>query len=267
MDNLNAVSKRELMPVNPLIKKLKSLDKGDGDVASYGGIYKKCLFFAVMTLIGVAIAAFFRSTDVIFVDKAADVLLVENFAIWMILAAAAIFLIFPFLAFIVRVTIPVTGSLYCVAVGYLFGFVAVLDDEMGSYIVLALMLTLAVVAVMGFLFSKGIVRVSAKMRAVTTASFFAMVVGGGLLFVASLVPAFRGCVMQLRSNPVLYILGSVGGIVIAVMFLLVDFDNIRQVVEDRLPKKYEWYASYSLIFTVVWIYIKVLDLVLKLKDR
>ena len=65
----------------------------------------------------------------------------------------------------------------------------------------------------------------------------------------------------------LTVLFSVLGIVVAAMFLLVDFDTIQTAVEARLPRKYEWIAAFGLAFSVIWLFLKVLDLILKLKDK
>lgn len=266
MQTLNASPQQKGIPVNPLLKKLETVYEDEANAASYMGIYKKCLFFLGMTALGVMLAAFFRATGAITVNPAADELFVDKLVIWLLLGSLTVFIVFPFLAFLLRVTIPVTGSVYCFCVGYVFGFFAMLDDSLGGCILLALVLTLALVAVMGFLFAKGYIRVSAKFRAITTATFGGMVLGSVLLLVCCLVPSLRQCVLALAANPLLTSLASIGGLVIAVIFLLVDFDNIRQVVEGNLPKEYEWYASFGLVFTVVWVYLKVLHLVLQAKN-
>lgn len=257
----------DTVPVNPLVKKLWSVDTYSENTATYGGVYRKCLFFLGMTALGALLAVFFAAAGYIYVNPMTDELSVDRLVVLLLLIGMGVFLVFPFLSFLLRITIPVTGSIYCASVGFLFGFVALLDAELGSYVVLALVLTLAVVAVMGFLFAKGIIRVNHKLRAVTSVAFFAMVTGSLLLFVCYFVPFLRECVMQLTNNPLLSIGGAVVGVIVAVLFLLVDFDNVREIVEDQLPKKYEWYAAFSLVFTVVWVYLKILQLIMKIKDR
>lgn len=263
MNTLGAVNRRDLMPVNPLIRKLQDVDDVSDNVCTYLGIYKKSLLFVAMIAVGVLLAVYFSATGFITVIPAADELFVERVVILLLLIAVGIFVIFPFLAFLLRVTIPVTGSLYCISVGFLFGFFAMLDVELGSYILLALALTLALVSAMGFLFAKGIIRVTLKLRAVTTTMFLAMVIGSLLLLLCMFVPFLRDCVVHLTANPLISAVASASGMVIAILFLLVDFDNIRSTVESQLPKKYEWFASFGLVFTVVWVYIKILQLVLQ----
>lgn len=267
MERLGEAKKRDILSVNPLIKRLWSVEEGAETTASYAGIYGKCLFFMCMTLLGVLLAVYFGVSGAISVDPVTDELFVDTAVIWLALVSLVVFIVFPFLAFLLRRTIPVTGSVYCISLGYMFAFLAVLDAEMGSYILLALVLTLAIVAVMGFLYAKGIIRVTEKLRAVSTTLFTAMFLGTVLLILCYFVPFLRDCVQVLLGNPIVSALASVSGMVIAILFLLTDFENMRGIVENRLPRSYEWYASFSLVFTVVWVYLKVLDLVMKAKNH
>ena len=60
---------------------------------------------------------------------------------------------------------------------------------------------------------------------------------------------------------------SVGGVILASLFLLVDFSQIQQTVENKLPKQYEWVAAFSLTFTIIWLYLEILNLLIKLKTN
>ena len=61
--------------------------------------------------------------------------------------------------------------------------------------------------------------------------------------------------------------GAIAGIIIASLFLLADFNTVQYIVENGLPKKYEWIAAFGLVFTIVWIYFKVLDLLARAKNN
>lgn len=50
-------------------------------------------------------------------------------------------------------------------------------------------------------------------------------------------------------------------ILLASIYLLMDLDNIRLVVEGGYPKAMEWYAAFGLTFTLVWLYVEILRLV------
>ena len=45
------------------------------------------------------------------------------------------------------------------------------------------------------------------------------------------------------------------------MSIFVDLDNMAVVVENGLDKKYEWFAAYGLIVTLIWLYIEFLRLI------
>lgn len=267
MNTLDRTPHKTFIPANPLINKLKSVDDIDETECTYLGVFKKTLFFIAMTALGVLLTVYFAASGAITVNPLTDELFVDTIVVWLLLISAGIFVIFPFLAFLLRITIPVTGALYCMAVGFLFSFFATLDAELGSYIMLALVLTLAIVTVMGYLFAKGIIRVTAKLRAVSTSLLLAAVAGSLLLAACSFLPVLGDCIRHLTANPLVSILASASGMIIAILFLLVDFDNIRAIVEDDLPKKYEWYASFSLVFTMVWVYLKVLHLVMQATSK
>ena len=71
----------------------------------------------------------------------------------------------------------------------------------------------------------------------------------------------------LMDNAVINIGASVLMVIIASLFLLVDFDTIKHAVDDELPKKYEWYAAFGLAFSVIWLFFKILELLGKAKGN
>jgi uncharacterized YccA/Bax inhibitor family protein len=56
-------------------------------------------------------------------------------------------------------------------------------------------------------------------------------------------------------------------VVLAAMNLVLDFDFIETGVENHAPKYMEWYAAFGLLVTLVWLYIEILRLLSKLRDR
>ena len=54
--------------------------------------------------------------------------------------------------------------------------------------------------------------------------------------------------------------------ILASVFLLSDFEDIATVVESGLPAAYEWSASYSIVITVVWLYLEIFDLIMTIRD-
>ena len=61
------------------------------------------------------------------------------------------------------------------------------------------------------------------------------------------------------------ILFSLPVVVIAALNLVLDFDFIESGVEARAPKSLEWYAAFGLMVTLIWLYLEILNLLMKLQ--
>jgi uncharacterized YccA/Bax inhibitor family protein len=46
-----------------------------------------------------------------------------------------------------------------------------------------------------------------------------------------------------------------------------DFDFIEQAADRGAPKYLEWYGAFALMVTLVWLYMEILRLLSKLRDR
>ena len=56
-------------------------------------------------------------------------------------------------------------------------------------------------------------------------------------------------------------------VVIAALNLVLDFDFIESGAAQGAPKYMEWYAAFGLMVTLIWLYLEILRLLAKLKDR
>ena len=54
---------------------------------------------------------------------------------------------------------------------------------------------------------------------------------------------------------------------IAAMNLVLDFDLIEEGAKRGLPKYMEWFAAFGLLVTLVWLYIEILHLLSKIRQR
>lgn len=59
------------------------------------------------------------------------------------------------------------------------------------------------------------------------------------------------------------ILFSVFVVWIASLNLILDFDNIEKWVELKAPKYMEWYTSFWLLVTLIWLYLEILKILSK----
>ena len=56
-------------------------------------------------------------------------------------------------------------------------------------------------------------------------------------------------------------------VAIAALNLVLDFDFVEQGVAYGAPKYMEWYASFGIMVTLVWLYIEILNLLAKMRSR
>ena len=76
-----------------------------------------------------------------------------------------------------------------------------------------------------------------------------------------------------RESPGLFDSGLVGilfsgfVVVIAALNLVLDFDLIERGAAQGAPKYMEWYGAFALLVTLIWLYIEILRLLAKLRDR
>jgi uncharacterized YccA/Bax inhibitor family protein len=56
-------------------------------------------------------------------------------------------------------------------------------------------------------------------------------------------------------------------VVIAALNLILDFDFIERGVSQQAPKYMEWYGGFSLLVTLVWMYLEILRLLSKIRGN
>lgn len=160
---------------------------------------------------------------------------------------------------------PYTAPLYALLEGFVLGAISQLFETAYSGIVLqALLLTGGIFLSMLFLYLFRIIRVTENLKLGIVAAT------GGIAFyyVAHLLFGFFGRELPLvNSNSAYGIIFTLLVIVVAALNLVVDFDFIEQGVEKRAPKFMEWYASFGLFVTIVWLYLEILRLLGKARSR
>jgi uncharacterized YccA/Bax inhibitor family protein len=89
-----------------------------------------------------------------------------------------------------------------------------------------------------------------------------------MLYVVNFVMSFFGSgIPFLHSSGVFGIAFSVFVVVVAALCLGTDFEVIRQISSRGLPKHMAWFAAMGLMVTLIWLYLEILNLLMKLRDR
>ena len=148
---------------------------------------------------------------------------------------------------------------------FLGGISGIFNAAYSGIVVQAVLATLCVFGLMFALFRFRIVRMSGKMM-----KFLMLAVGGYAIF--SLVnfgfAMFSGGSMNARNVEITIMgmtmpLGVVIGIVavvLASLTLVADFQMIEEGVKHRIPEKYSWTCAFSLMVTLIWLYVEILRL-------
>lgn len=56
-------------------------------------------------------------------------------------------------------------------------------------------------------------------------------------------------------------------VVVAALNLILDFDLIEKGVRQGAPRKFEWFAGFALMVTLIWLYLELLRLLSKINSR
>lgn len=253
---------------NPVMRRLDSVDEySESNAATYGGIAGKTAYFLLFCVGGMILQLILASKldigqafNIDYKGFEVTMYMGETIAL---LISVILAIIFQLLAFFAKRTTPVTGALYCVTQGYFISFLIFKVLKGYEYLgLLALAITLTIILVMAILYTTGVIRVTKKFKMVMMTLFITVIVVSLLMLLGSFIPFTRDLVAQISNNFALSIGFSVIFIIIAALFLICDFATIEHVVKDKLPKKYEWQAAFGLSFTVLWLYLKVLQLII-----
>lgn len=153
---------------------------------------------------------------------------------------------------------PFSAPLYAIAEGFAVGGIsAYYNAAVHGVAVQAVALTLGVMFVMLGLYRSGIIKVTHKFRMGMSAA-----IGGIFVFyiVTWIIGMFGVNTSALFFGTHLSIGISLVIVAIAALSLVLDFDMIHRLSHSQAPKFMEWYSGFSLMVTLVWLYMEILRL-------
>lgn len=257
------INKKNLFIQNPIMKRLAKVKEQSSEHVTYKGIAKKCGFFVLMIIAGIALT--FLTSILCGMTGASTAIYPIPFIALLGIASLAT-LITPFIAIFAKKCTAVAGSIFCASIGIVYTSSALLVESCRNEILLALFVTVALFGALTLLFALNIIKVTQKFKSVSYITLSALLLTGILLVVSLFVPALSGPVAAIMANPLISIGLSVISIMIASMFVLTDLQNIRDAVNNQVPKSYEWYGAFGIIFSVIWLFAEVLSLISKIKN-
>jgi uncharacterized YccA/Bax inhibitor family protein len=144
------------------------------------------------------------------------------------------------------------------------GISAMFERRYPGIAIQAVALTFGVMAALLLAYTSKLIRVTEHFRAMVVAATGAI----ALLYLASFILGFFHIqVPFLNDASPLGIIVSLAIIVVAALNLVMDFDFIQTGVERGAPRYLEWYGAFALILTLVWLYLEILRLLGKTRQR
>ncbi len=185
----------------------------------------------------------------------------------LIIGGAIVGLIFAMATIFKPTWAVVTAPLYALSEGVFLGALSALAEwKVPGVAFQATCLTFCTLAGLLAAYKSGLIRATENFKL----GVFAATMGIGLVYVASFVV---NMIWGYGSMPYIHGAGPIGigfsvfVVVIASLNLVLDFDFIEQGAEYGAPKHLEWYGAFGLMVTLVWLYIEILHLLLKLNSR
>ena len=159
----------------------------------------------------------------------------------------------------------VTAPLYALCNGlFIGGISAIFEMRYPGIVIQAVSLTFGTLFCMLAIYKSGVIKVNDKFIfgvASATGAIF-------LVYVVNWIMSFFGLQMGfIQGSGMFGIIFSVVVVGVAALNLVLDFHLIEEGAQYGLNKHMEWYCAWALIVTLVWLYIEMLKLLAKLRDR
>ena len=159
---------------------------------------------------------------------------------------------------------PITAPAYAACEGLVVGAISYAYGSMYDGIVLnALGITIVTLLSMLFMYKNNIIRATEKFKKVIFISTGAIFI----FYLVGFIGALMGHPMTIFKGGLLGIGVSLAICVIAALNFIVDFDFIEKGEQYNYPSYYEWYGAFSLLVTLVWLYLEVLRLLAQIMGR
>lgn len=128
----------------------------------------------------------------------------------------------------------------------------------------AMILTFGLLAIMLTAYRLRILQATERFTKILTFSMMAIM----LCYIVDLVMSFFGShIAMIHQSTPIGIAFSLVVVGIASFSFILDFAQIENAEHSKMPKMMEWYLGFSLILTIVWLYLELLRLLSKLSQR
>lgn len=238
----------------------KAFSRADLSVENYmtvqGSVIKTGIFLLVLTL----------SSTLSYSYLSKNTFILNNSKTLTIMLVSAVFaLILGLIITFKPKTASTLGFIYTIIEGCLIGIISFFyEAEFQGIVFEAVAYTVLVLFTALLLYYKRIVKVTEKFKSI------AIIAGSSLALlyiIVFLLNIFNIETPWFYDSSPLSIGISTVAVIIASVYLFLDFDFIEMGSERRLDKYMEWYAAFGLMVTIIWLYLEILKLLAKLKRK
>jgi len=153
--------------------------------------------------------------------------------------------------------VHILAPIYALFEGLLLGAIsAFFNKAFGGIVIQAVFLTFGVFIGMLLLYKFRILKASPGFVKMMTIAIFGIL----LFYVASFFLSFAGINISTSNLGIWGLVIQIFIVGIASLSLILDFNMIEQGAIQGLPKKMEWYGAFSLMVTLIWLYLEILRL-------
>ncbi len=156
---------------------------------------------------------------------------------------------------------PVTAPLYAALEGLFLGAIsAMMEMEFPGIVIQAVALTFGIFFCLLLAYRSGLIKPSENFKLGVTAATGGIAI---IYFITMLLGFWGISIPYIHEGGIIGIGFSVFVVIMASLNLVLDFDFIENGSEKGAPKYMEWYASFGLMVTLIWLYLEILRLLAK----
>ena len=154
--------------------------------------------------------------------------------------------------------------LYAIMEGMFLACISAFAESMyPGLVVQAVLLTFGIALAAALVYSRGLVTVNGTFMKAVSIALIGLILCYAGEFILSYFFDVSFAFLQGGIVGIAIDLAIIG---LATACLFIDYETIRQSVEQGLPKDYEWYCAFSLLVTLVWLYVRLLDLLMTIAN-
>ncbi|MFA5068633.1 MAG: Bax inhibitor-1/YccA family protein [Candidatus Omnitrophota bacterium] len=160
---------------------------------------------------------------------------------------------------------PYTAPIYALTQGVVLGAVsAFFEKSYPGIVIQAVGLTISTLICMLIAYKTGIINPTQRFRL----GIIAATGGIALFYLTGLIMSFFGFNMGIiHSSTPIGIAFSAVVVIVAALNLVIDFDFIVKGAAYNAPGYMEWYGAFALMVTLIWLYLEILRLLSKTRNR